>query len=68
MDLVELHHEHPPVLYELRCLRNQLAKQKSGGLLLLRRNIPLSRRATAYFYLRRSWTIFDLQREALSLT
>ena len=67
-DLVERHHEHPPVFHELRCLRNQLTKQKSGGLLLLRRNIPLSRRAMAYFYLRRSWTVFDLRKEALSLT
>jgi hypothetical protein len=38
------------VFHELRCSRNQLTKPKSGGLLLLRRNTPLTRRAVAYFY------------------
>src|ERR1017187_6864150 len=47
---IELHLEHPPVFHELRCSRNQLTKPKSGGLLLLRRNAPLTRRAVADFY------------------
>jgi hypothetical protein len=47
---IELHLEHPPVFHDLRCLRNQLTKPESGGLLLLRRNTPLTQRAVAYFH------------------